>query len=241
MIVYPAIDMRGGKVVRLMEGDPSRETIFNDDPVAQAKQWVEEGAEWLHMVNLDGAFDEASKYLDILQQVAKQDVKIQFGGGLRSIEAMQKALDAGANRVVIGTLAAKDPDAVANAVSKFGAEAVCVAMDARDGFVTTHGWTTKTDLTPVEFGRLMKEQGVIHALYTDIERDGSMIGANIHDTVAVARNTDLQVIASGGISKMIEIQQLAHSHAIAGVILGMALYKNEISLMEALVAAKERP
>jgi phosphoribosylformimino-5-aminoimidazole carboxamide ribotide isomerase len=154
---------------------------------------------------------------------------------------MQKALDAGANRVVIGTLAAKDPDAVANAVSKFGAEAVCVAMDARDGFVTTHGWTTKTDLTPVEFGRLMKEQGVIHALYTDIERDGSMIGANIHDTVAVARNTDLQVIASGGISKMIEIQQLAHSHAIAGVILGMALYKNEISLMEALVAAKERP
>ena len=241
MIVYPAIDMRGGKVVRLMEGDPNRETVFNDDPVAQAKTWVEQGAEWLHMVNLDGAFDDDSDYISILKEVAKLDVKIQFGGGLRSLSAVKKALDAGVDRVVIGTLAAKEPDTVSVAIERYGADAICAAMDARDGFVTTHGWTEKTTLTPIEFGRLMQNHGVVHALYTDVNRDGSMIGVNIHDTVALARNTDLQVIASGGISKMIEIQQLAHSHAVAGVIIGMALYKDEISLSEALVAAKELP
>jgi phosphoribosylformimino-5-aminoimidazole carboxamide ribotide isomerase len=241
MIVYPAIDMRGGQVVRLMEGDPNRQTVFNADPVAQARDWVEQGAEWLHMVNLDGAFDDESDYIDILKQVAALDVKIQFGGGLRSLDAIKKALDAGVNRAVVGTLAAKNPEIVAKAIEKFGEDAICVAMDARDGFVTTHGWTEKTTLTPIEFGRLMQERGVVHALYTDVNRDGSMLGVNIHDTVALARNTDLKVIASGGISKMIEIQQLAHSHAIAGVIIGMALYKDEISLSEALVAAKERP
>jgi phosphoribosylformimino-5-aminoimidazole carboxamide ribotide isomerase len=241
MIVYPAIDMRGGKVVRLMEGDPNRETIFNDDPVAQAKIWIEQGAEWLHMVNLDGAFDDDSDYIGILKEIAKLNVKIQFGGGLRSLSAIKKALDAGVSRVVIGTLAAKEPDTVAVAIERHGADAICAAMDARDGFVTTHGWTEKTTLTPIEFGRLMQAQGVVHALYTDVNRDGSMIGVNIHDTVALARNTELKVIASGGISKMIEIQQLAHSHAVAGVIIGMALYKDEISLSEALVAAKELP
>jgi phosphoribosylformimino-5-aminoimidazole carboxamide ribotide isomerase len=240
MIVYPAIDMRGGQVVRLMEGDPNRQTVFNADPVAQARDWVEQGAEWLHMVNLDGAFDDESDYIDILKQVAALDVKVQFGGGLRSLDAIQQALDAGVNRAVVGTLAAKNPEIVGKAIEKFGTEAICVAMDARDGFVTTHGWTEKTTLTPIEFGRLMQERGVVHALYTDVNRDGSMLGVNIHDTVALARNTDLKVIASGGISKMIEIQQLAHSHAIAGVIIGMALYKDEISLSEALVAAKER-
>lgn len=241
MIVYPAIDMRGGKVVRLVEGDPNRQTVFNEDPVAQAKTWIEQGAEWLHMVNLDGAFDDDNDYISILEEITKLDVKVQFGGGLRSLEALKKALKVGVDRVVIGTLATKAPDAIRIAVDRYGADAICVAMDARDGLVTTHGWTEKTNLTPIEFGRLMKEHGVVHALYTDVNRDGSMMGVNVHDTVAVARNTDLKVIASGGISKMIEIQQLAHSHIIAGVIIGMALYKDEISLAEALVAAKERP
>ncbi|MDQ7024286.1 MAG: 1-(5-phosphoribosyl)-5-[(5-phosphoribosylamino)methylideneamino]imidazole-4-carboxamide isomerase [Anaerolineae bacterium] len=241
MIVYPAIDMRGGKVVRLMEGDPNRQTVFNEDPVAQAKTWIEQGAEWLHMVNLDGAFDDDNDCINILEQVAKLDVKVQFGGGLRSLEAVKKALKVGVDRVVIGTLAAQDPDSIAVAVKRHGTDAICVAMDARDGLVTTHGWTEKTNLTPIEFGRLMQKQGVVHALFTDVNRDGSMLGVNVHDTIALARNTDLQVIASGGISKMIDIQQLAHSHVIAGVIIGMALYKDEISLNEALVAAKEQP
>lgn len=240
MIVYPAIDMRAGKVVRLLEGDPDRQTVFSHNPVETAKEWISQGAEWIHMVNLDGAFGNANENMKIVGQVAQLDVNIQFGGGLRTIEDIQQAIDIGVQRVVIGTLAAKNPDAVAEAISKFGSECICVAMDAKDGFVTTQGWTEKTTLSPVEFGRLMKEQGVVHALYTDVSRDGSMLGVNIHDTVALARNTNLKVIASGGVSKMIEIAQLAKSGVVAGVVIGMALYRDELSLNEAMAVAKER-
>ncbi len=239
MIIYPAIDLRGGKVVRLKEGDPNRQTTFSENPLAVARDWVSQGATWLHMVNLDGAFDEANDNLSILEAAAKLDVNIQFGGGLRSPEDIHQALSLGASRVVLGTLAMQKPQVVSEAIDEYGADAICVAMDARDGKVTTHGWTEQSDLTPVQFGRLMKERGVKHALYTDVSRDGSMMGVNLRDTVSLARNTGLDVIASGGISRMIEIQQLAASRAIAGVIIGMALYKNEISLKEAFVAAKE--
>lgn len=240
MIVYPAIDLRGGKVVRLMEGDPDRQTIFSENPIETAKAWVEQGAEWIHMVNLDGAFGDANDNAKILKAVAKLAVKVQFGGGLRSLEDIEKTLDSGASRVVIGTLASNNPEIVSEAIEKFGTDAICVAMDAKNGFVTTQGWTQNTTLSPVEFGRLMKERGVEHALFTDVSRDGSMLGVNIHDTIALARNTNLKVIASGGVSKMIEIAQLARSGAVAGVIIGMALYKDEIGLNEALIAAKER-
>lgn len=241
MIVYPAIDLRGGKVVRLLEGDPDRQTTFSDDPIATAQRWVDDGAEWLHMVNLDGAFSEANDNLAILKEVAKLDVKVQFGGGLRSLDDIREALDAGASRAVLGTFALQNPDGVDDAIKEFGTDKLCIAVDARDGYITTHGWTEKTDLTPVAFGRLMKEKGIIHTLYTDVSRDGSMMGVNLRDTVALGRNTGLDVIASGGISRMIEIQELAYTGAVAGVIIGMALYKDEISLKEAIVAAKERP
>jgi phosphoribosylformimino-5-aminoimidazole carboxamide ribotide isomerase len=240
MIVYPAIDLRGGKVVRLLEGKLEHQTIFSEDPLKTAQQWQEQGAEWLHMVNLDGAFGAANDNMAILEAAAKLNLKIQFGGGLRSLSDMQKAFDLGAKRVVIGTLAMKQPEVVNEAIEKFGAEAVSVALDARDGFVTTEGWTEKSHLTPIEFGRLMKERGVVHALYTDVNRDGNLLGGNIHDTIALARETGLKVVASGGVTRMLEIRQLAHSGIIAGVIIGMALYKNEISLNEALIAAKER-
>ncbi|MGJ3238923.1 MAG: 1-(5-phosphoribosyl)-5-[(5-phosphoribosylamino)methylideneamino]imidazole-4-carboxamide isomerase [Anaerolineae bacterium] len=240
MIIYPAIDLRGGKVVRLMEGDPNKQTVFSDNPVETAQQWINQGAQWIHMVNLDGAFGDANDNLSILEQVTQLDVNIQFGGGLRSIDDIARIIELGAKRVVIGTLATKQPEAVSQAIERFGTDAICVAMDAKDGFVTTEGWTQKTTLSPIEFGRLMKERGVQHALYTDVSRDGSMLGVNIQDTVALARNTGLQVIASGGVSKMIEISELARSKVIAGVIIGMALYRNEIGLNEALVVAKER-
>jgi phosphoribosylformimino-5-aminoimidazole carboxamide ribotide isomerase len=240
MIVYPAIDLRGGKVVRLLEGKLEHQTIFSEDPLKTAQQWQEQGAEWLHIVNLDGAFGKANDNMAILEAAAKLNLKIQFGGGLRSLSDMQKAFDLGAKRVVIGTLAMKQPEVVNEAIEKFGAEAVSVALDARDGFVTTEGWTEKSHLTPIEFGRLMKERGVVHALYTDVNRDGNLLGGNIHDTIALARETGLKVVASGGVTRMLEIRQLAHSGIIAGVIIGMALYKNEISLNEALIAAKER-
>lgn len=239
MIIYPAIDLRGGQVVRLMEGDPNRQTIFSDDPVKTAKEWIEQGAEWIHMVNLDGAFGEANDNLSILEAVSQFDVNVQFGGGLRSLDDIEFALKKGAKRAVIGTLASNHPDIVEDAINQFGADRLCVAMDAKNGFVTTNGWTQQSTLTPVEFGRLMRERGVKHALYTDVSRDGSMLGVNIEDTVALARNTGLQVIASGGVSRMIEIAQLGHSQVVAGVIIGMALYRDEIGLNEALSVAKE--
>ncbi|RMG86327.1 MAG: 1-(5-phosphoribosyl)-5-[(5-phosphoribosylamino)methylideneamino]imidazole-4-carboxamide isomerase [Chloroflexi bacterium] len=239
MIIYPAIDLRGGKVVRLREGDPNRQQVFSEDPIATAQQWIDEGANWIHMVNLDGAFAAANDNLRILEQVAKLGINIQFGGGLRTLEDVQRALNLGAKRVVIGTLATQSPQAVTEAIERFGAEAICVALDARDGKIATHGWQEQTDLTPIQFGREMAERGVIHALYTDIQRDGNLLGVNIHDTIALARNTGLKVIASGGVSHMDEIHKLAQSKVVAGAIIGMALYEGKLTLAEALLAAKE--
>lgn len=238
MIIYPAIDLRRGQVVRLKEGDPSHQVTFSDDPVATAKQWIDEGAEWIHMVNLDGAFASVNDNSKILEAVAKLNVKVQFGGGLRDMDALQHAIDLGASRVVIGTLAVQNPEAVAEAVQKFGVEAVCVALDAKDGKVTTHGWTELSEHTPIEMGRLLTKKGVKYALYTDVKRDGSLIGVNIHDTIALGRNTGLSVIASGGVAHMTEIEQLAKSKVVSGAIIGMALYQNKITLNEALLAAK---
>lgn len=239
MIVYPAIDLRGGKVVRLREGDPNRQTLFSEDPVATAQTWIDQGATWLHMVNLDGAFDSESENLSVLEQVAKLNVSVQYTGGLRDLAALRQAWDTGASRLVIGTLAVRDPDSAEEAVALFGGDAICVALDAKDGKVVSHGWTESSTHTPIELGALLYGHGARHALYTDVRRDGGLSGANIEDTVALARATGLQVIASGGISQLTEIEQLAWSGMVAGVIIGMALYTKRFTLMEALSAARQ--
>ena len=238
MIIYPAIDLRGGKVVRLREGDPQRQTLFSDDPIATAQSWINQGATWIHMVNLDGAFDTDSQNLCILERIARLDVKVQFGGGLRDIAALAKASDAGASRLVIGTLAVKEPSAVGEAVALFGSDAICVALDARDGKVATHGWTELSARTPAELGKALFAEGARHALYTDVNRDGGMSGVNVDDTIALARATALQVIASGGVSQLSEIEQLVRSGEVAGAIIGMALYQKRFTLTEALNAAR---
>ena len=238
MIIYPAIDLRDGKVVRLRAGDPQRQQTFSDDPLSVAKQWIDQGAEWIHMVNLDGAFDTANQNGKILEAAAKLDVKVQFGGGLRDLAALQNASDSGASRLVVGTLAVKNPDVIAEAVERFGSEAVCIALDAKDGKVATHGWTELSQHSPLEWGRFIRRQGVDHALYTDVKRDGSMAGVNIDDTIALGRHTGLKVIASGGVGQLSEIERLAKSKAVAGAVIGMALYQNKISLRAALLAAQ---
>lgn len=237
MIIYPAIDLRGGKVVRLKEGDPNRQITFSDNPVATAQDWIAQGTEWIHMVNLDGAFAEANDNGAILQQVAQSAVKVQFGGGLRSMDDIAKALDQGASRVILGTIAIEQPETVTAALERWGADAICVALDARDGKITTRGWQEKTDFTPTSLGKRMAEMGVKHALYTDVNRDGRLIGANIRETIMLGRETGLEVIASGGISSMDEIHQLNRSQVVAGVIIGMALYEGKMTLKEALIAA----
>ena len=238
MIIYPAIDLRDGKVVRLREGDPNQQTLFSDDPVATAQSWIDQGATWIHMVNLDGAFDSESENLSILEKVAKLDVSVQYTGGLRDMTALSRAWDTGASRMVIGTLAVRDPASVAEAVALFGAEAMCVALDAKDGKVVTHGWTESSAHTPVELGARLYRYGARHALYTDVRRDGGLSGVNIEDTVELARATGLQVIASGGVSQLSEIEQLARSGDVAGAIIGMALYQKRFTLTEALNAAR---
>ncbi|GAB4313560.1 MAG: 1-(5-phosphoribosyl)-5-[(5-phosphoribosylamino) methylideneamino]imidazole-4-carboxamide isomerase [Phototrophicales bacterium] len=234
MIIYPAIDLRGGKVVRLVHGDPKQQTIFSDDPIATAQQWIDQGAEWIHVVNLDGAFNEQNDNLKVLADLAKLNAKIQFGGGMRALDDIAQALDLGASRVVMGTLAVQQPETVELAVKRFGAEAICLGLDARHGKITTHGWKEVTEITPIEFGKRMAKVGVVHALYTDVSRDGSLIGSNVIETIRLGRETGLKVIASGGVTSVNEIAQLAKSGVVAGVIIGMALYEGKLTLAEAL-------
>ncbi len=238
MIIYPAIDLRGGKVVRLKEGDPNQQTTFSDDPIATAQQWAEAGATWIHMVNLDGAFSDANDNGRILEAAAKLNVKIQFGGGLRSMEDIRGAFARGASRVVLGTVAVQQPQVVIDAIEVYGSEAVCVALDAKDGVVTTHGWTERSDVTPVELGQTMSRRGLRHALFTDVSRDGKLSGVNVEATVNLGRETGLHVIASGGVSTVDEIKRLAESGAVAGAVIGMALYEKKLTLQDAMEAAQ---
>jgi|FLYN01.1.fsa_nt_gi phosphoribosylformimino-5-aminoimidazole carboxamide ribotide isomerase len=239
MIVYPAIDLRGGKVVRLKEGDPGRQTVFSDDPISTAQAWVEQGAEWLHMVNLDGAFASANDSMSILKGVARMNVKVQFGGGLRQMADIERAIEQGAARVVLGTVAVQNPEIVIQAIERWGAEAVCVALDTREGKIATHGWQKAAEVTSVELGNKMALKGVKHVLYTDVGRDGGLQGVNVEATVRLARETGLKVIASGGVSGVGDIRLLARSGVVAGVVIGMALYEGRMTLSEALEAAKD--
>lgn len=238
MIIYPAIDLRGGKVVRLREGDPNRQTVFSDDPISTALAWIGDGAAWIHMVNLDGAFAQANDNSLIVERVAAFSAKIQFGGGLRSMDDLTRAFNAGANRAVIGTAAVQKPELVAEAVARWGADAICVALDARDGKIATHGWKETSNLTPAQVGKEMAALGVKHALYTDVSRDGGLSGVDVDGTVALARETGLQVIASGGVSSLNDIRALAQSKAVAGAVIGMALYEKKFTLKAALEAAQ---
>ncbi|MCS7057177.1 MAG: 1-(5-phosphoribosyl)-5-[(5-phosphoribosylamino)methylideneamino]imidazole-4-carboxamide isomerase [Thermoflexales bacterium] len=247
--IYPAIDLRNGRVVRLLQGDPSQQITYSDNPAAVAKRWVSEGATWLHVVNLDGAFGDhtASR----ANRRALQDLcccvraKIQFGGGLRDINDVKAAFDAGADRVVLGTAAVENPRLVADALAQFGAERVAVGLDSRDGIVVTRGWQQTTQMTAIELGSLMKEMGVVHALYTEVGRDGMLAGVAAELTAALAQLTGLKVIASGGVRNLDDIRELLQyaPRGVEGVIVGRALYEGALSLREALqaVVATEQP
>lgn len=239
MIIYPAIDLRGGKVVRLKEGDPGRQTVFSDDPVATAERWRDAGAEWLHVVNLDGALEAATSPLSTARALAECGLHIQMGGGIRSRAAVAAALDAGVSRVVLGTAAIENPALIDECLSTFGQDAICIALDSRDGRITTRGWTEQSSQTPAAFGRILADLGVRHALYTDVSRDGLLTGSAVSETIALAHDTGLSVIASGGVQSVDEIRALAASGVVGGAVIGMALYTGLISLPEALIAAQK--
>ena len=238
--IYPAIDLRHGRVVRLQHGDPDRQTIFGDDPVQVAGQWLEAGATWLHMVNLDGAFGEQStNNWAMLRRLTQLGAQVQFGGGLRTLADIERALVAGAERVVLGTAAVEDPGLVAAAINAFGSDQVVVGIDARDGRVNTRGWQQGTAVTPIELGRQMKALGTERAVYTDISRDGVLTGVDAAGAAELAQTVGLQVIAPGGVASLADVRRVyaLAGQGVAGVIIGRALYEGQVDLRQALQIA----
>lgn len=236
MNIYPAIDLRNGKVVRLKYGDPNQQTTYSDDPIETARRWAGAGAQWIHVVNLDGAFGDdagaAAINRSLLQSLAAIGPKIQFGGGLRSIDDVDAALSRGAARVVIGTLAIEQPDVLREAVERFGSERAVVGLDAQQGRVKTRGWQSDGGIDAIAIGRQIRSAGVNLVVHTDIGRDGDLSGVNGDASVELARKTGLQVIASGGVSSIEDVLRLKNQAGIEGVIIGRALYTGAIDLKQ---------
>ncbi|MBI4761813.1 MAG: 1-(5-phosphoribosyl)-5-[(5-phosphoribosylamino)methylideneamino]imidazole-4-carboxamide isomerase [Chloroflexota bacterium] len=234
MIVYPAIDLRGGKVVRLKQGDPARQTVYSSDPAETARRWLEAGARWLHVVNLDGAFGESEDAnLSALEAILSLGACVQFGGGLRSLEAIARALDLGVSRVILGTLAVEDPALVAQALTRFGTEKIAVGIDARDGLVRTRGWQTDGGVPALDLALQMRTLGLRTVIFTDIRRDGLGGGLNLPATRELAQASGLDAIASGGVHTLEDVRAVKEA-GLAGVIIGRALYDGTVELASAL-------
>ena len=236
--LYPAIDLRAGKVVRLKEGDPARLTSYSDDPVQMARRWLSMGARWLHIVNLDGAFGDNDLVNQlavraILNVAAEFGAQIQFGGGLRSMDDIQNAIDLGISRVVLGTIAIQKPNVIIDALKIFGGEKIAVGIDARDGLVRVQGWTDNSGISAIDLARQMRTMGLCTVIFTDIGRDGLGSGLNIAATRELAEVSGLDVIASGGVHTIDDVIA-ARDANLAGVIIGRALYEETIDLKEAL-------
>jgi phosphoribosylformimino-5-aminoimidazole carboxamide ribotide isomerase len=238
VILYPAIDIRGGQAVRLLQGDYERETTYDADPVDAAKRWAEEGAKFLHVVDLDGAKAGEPQNLDAVRRIAAAvDCPIQVGGGLREPAAIDAVLEAGAERVVIGTAALRDPQLLDTAISAHG-ERIVVSIDTRGGKVSLAGWTETSDVEAPEAVADLTTRGVARFLCTAIEVDGTMEGPAIGQLNEIAAATSAQVIASGGVGELSHLEELAREAApnIEGAIVGRALYERKFSVAEGLKA-----
>ena len=239
MILYPAIDLKEGRCVRLLRGDMAQATVFNDSPADQAGQFVRDGFSWLHVVDLDGAIEgravNAEAVAAILEVV---DIPVQLGGGVRTLEQVEAWLEAGVSRVILGTVAVRDPGLVRKAARAFP-EQVAVAVDMRDGKVAVHGWVETSELSAIELSRRFEDAGVAALIVTDIGRDGTLEGVNVQGVGAVADAVSIPVIASGGLAgvKDIEALKARRGRPIAGAVLGRALYAGAIRPAEALKAA----
>lgn len=238
MILYPAIDLKDGNAVRLVHGDMEQTTVFNEDPAAQAKEFVAAGCEWLHLVDLNGAFAgepvNAAPVEAILKACA---VPAQLGGGIRDMATIARWLDKGLARVILGTVAVENPDLVREAAKEFPGQ-VAVGLDARNGRVATRGWAEETDIMVTDLAKSFEDAGIAAIIYTDILRDGAMKGPNIDATADLARAVNIPVIASGGVSSMADLTALKATGVISGAISGRALYDGAIDLNAALAALR---
>ncbi|MFO1061862.1 MAG: 1-(5-phosphoribosyl)-5-[(5-phosphoribosylamino)methylideneamino]imidazole-4-carboxamide isomerase [Dongiaceae bacterium] len=241
MILYPAIDLKGGACVRLVQGEMASAVCFNDDPAAQARTFAAAGAEWLHIVDLDGAFDGRSVNGAAVEAILSAvDIPCQLGGGIRDLAAIERWLGRGVARVILGTVAVRDPELVARAAARWPGR-VAVGIDARGGKVAVAGWAEQSELTALELARRCQAAGVAALIHTDIERDGRLAGPAVEATAALADAVDLPVIASGGIASLEDLARLrdAPGRGIAGAISGRALYDGRIDLAAAIALCRE--
>ena len=235
MILYPAIDLKDGNAVRLLRGDMEKSTVFNIDPVAQAIEFVQKGCSWLHLVDLNGAFKgEPVNAVTVEAILAQTKVPAQLGGGIRDMTTIERWLDKGLARVILGTVAVENPNLVREAANKFPNQ-VAVGIDARNGRVATKGWAEETDVLATDLARSFEDAGVATIIYTDINRDGAMQGPNIESTADLAKSVSIPVIASGGVSSLQDLIALRDCGAnLNGAISGRALYDGAIDLNTAL-------
>lgn len=234
MIIIPAIDLKDGKCVRLLQGKKEEVTVYSDDPPAMAKHWQELGGELLHVVDLDGAFTGEQHNFSKIKAIREAiDIPIEVGGGIRDIDRIEKLIDLGVDRTIIGTSAAKDPDMVREACKKYPGK-VLVGIDAKDGKVAVKGWVEVTKLDAIEFAKQMQDAGVAGIIYTDISRDGMLTGPNIEAMATMVKSVEIPVIASGGVSKLDDIKSLMQINNLWGVITGKALYSGAMDLREAI-------
>ena len=238
MILYPAIDLKDGNAVRLVHGEMGSATVFNDDPAAQARAFVEAGCEWLHLVDLNGAFaGEPVNAAPVEAILAACKVPAQLGGGIRDMATIERWIEKGLARVILGTVAVENPALVREAARAFPGH-VAVGIDARAGKVATKGWAEETNVDATGLAKSFEDAGVAAIIYTDILRDGAMKGPNIEATEALARAVSIPVIASGGVSSLADLIALRDTGVISGAISGRALYDGAIDLAEALKALK---
>ncbi|WP_103109009.1 1-(5-phosphoribosyl)-5-[(5-phosphoribosylamino)methylideneamino]imidazole-4-carboxamide isomerase [Brevibacillus reuszeri] len=241
-IIYPAIDIRGGKCVRLFQGDYAQETVYADSPLEMAKRWVEQGAAWVHLVDLDGAKEGKPANAELIKEIARSiSVPVQVGGGIRTEEQIADYLEAGVARVIVGTAAIEDEPFTQRILQAYG-DKIAIGLDCRNGLVATRGWLTTTDVQATELAKRLVSYGAETFIYTDIARDGTLTGPNVQEISALALATGKSVIASGGVSNLDDLLVLSAHYAegVSGAIVGKALYTDAFTLEEALARMEER-
>lgn len=242
MRIYPAIDLRGGKCVRLTEGDFAKETIFSENPAAMAVRWKNEGAEFLHVVDLDGAVAGVSQNMAAIKSIIEVvNIPVQLGGGIRSMENIENWLNLGVNRVILGSAAVRNPQLVAEACKKFP-ERIVVGIDARDGYVAVDGWGKNSQVKATDLASSLADYGVAAIIFTDISRDGTLSGVNAEVTAEIAVCSGIPVIASGGVASLDDIRCLLpyEKQGISGCVIGKAIYTGAVKLEEAIKLAGEK-
>lgn len=229
MIIIPAIDIKGGKCVRLTQGDYDKESIYFDNPVNVAREWKDKGVEYLHLVDLDGALEGKRINGELIKEISKV-LDVELGGGIRTIDDVEEAFGYGVKRAIIGTAAVTHPEVVEEACKRYG-DRIIVSIDAKDGYVATNGWTKVLDIKATDFGLKMKELGVKTLVYTDIATDGMLSGPNMKELLEMKNTTGLNITASGGISSMADVEALRRED-FYGVIIGKAIYEGKITVEE---------